>query len=200
MRLIAFVTVTTVVAVLIGFSQFLVWVEARAGVELDDPVLRLFTPVDVSWITFGIIYVSILLWLGLHLPTPCSLLIGLQSYALMVVIRTAAMWLTPLDPPESSLPLIDHMVESLGPSQRLTKDLFFSGHTSTLFLLGLAARTRRLRSLFLILSACVAVCVVAQHAHYTVDVLVAPFMAYGAWSIISRFWVRSSLNDSSGHP
>jgi len=197
-RWIAAGTVVTLAVVLAVFSEFLLWVEQRDGVVLDDPVLRSFAAVDVSWLTFSLIYIALLLWIGLHVTRPRYLLVGLQSYAVLVIIRIGAMWLTPLDPPTTSLPLIDRLVESLGPSQQLTKDLFFSGHTSTLFLLGLSARTRRLRVLFFVLSLCVAVCVVYQHAHYAIDVYVAPFIAFGAWSIVTRVWRLSRADRQDG--
>lgn len=188
MRWLALGTVVSFILVMIAFSRFLLWVESRPGAVLDDPILRLFTPIDVSWLTFGIIYVGLIAWIGIHIPTPRVLLIGLQSYMVMVLIRMLVMWLTPLDPPVHSLPLIDHMVESIGPGQRLTKDLFFSGHTSTLVLLGLAARTRPLRIIFLGAATGVAACVLLQHAHYSVDVVIAPFIAFAAWRLVSWLW------------
>lgn len=189
MKWIAAGTIASLIGVMIGFSSFLLRIELRPGAILDDPVLRLFAPIDVSWLTFTIIYAGILSWIGLHIPTPRYLLIGLQSYLVMVIIRMIAMWLTPLDPPATALPLIDHMVESIGPGQRLTKDLFFSGHTSTLVLLALSARTRLLRSIFLIAATAVALCVVIQHAHYSIDVFIAPFIAYTAWKLVSWLWI-----------
>lgn len=187
-RWIAIGTLVSFVLVMIAFSRFLLWVEARPGAVLHDPILRHFAPIDVSWLTFSIIYIGILSWIGLHIPKPRLLLIGLQSYMVMVLFRMATMWLTPLDPPAATLPLIDHMVESIGPGQRLTRDLFFSGHTSTLVLLGLSARTGVLRVIFLVAAGGVATCVLIQHAHYAIDVFIAPFMAFAAWRIVTGLW------------
>ena len=49
------------------------------------------------------------------------------------------MWATPLDPPPGMIVLEDPLVQLFGGASRpLTRDLFFSGHTSTMFLLFLA--------------------------------------------------------------
>jgi len=37
------------------------------------------------------------------------------------------------------------------------------------------------------LAAAVAVCVVLQHAHYGIDVYVAPFMSFAVWTFVKRF-------------
>jgi membrane-associated phospholipid phosphatase len=92
------------------------------------------------------------------------------------------MWSIPLDAPLTILPLKDPVVEWIVTSPTLTKDLFFSGHTSTLFLMALLAS--RLKPLYFLATFFVAVCVLLQHVHYLVDVLVAPFVAYAAFKIV----------------
>ena len=58
----------------------------------------------------------------------------------MVIFRTSAINLVPLEPPDTILLLNDPFVQLFGKGEILTKDLFFSGHTGTLFLLFLLAR------------------------------------------------------------
>jgi membrane-associated phospholipid phosphatase len=82
-------------------------------------------------------------------------------------------------------------VEVLGPGQVLTKDLFFSGHTSTMFLLALMAPGRATRIFFLACTVVVGSCVLWQHVHYTVDVLVAPLFAFAAYALASGLHARS---------
>ena len=96
------------------------------------------------------------------------------------------MWLTPLDPPYDVYPLMDPLVEYVGTGMPLTKDLFFSGHTSTLFLLFLVTPTGVLKRLFLACTVLVACAVLVQHVHYAIDVFVAPFFAYAAFAITRR--------------
>jgi hypothetical protein len=43
---------------------------------------------------------------------------------------------------------------------------------------------------FLLATAGVAGCVLAQHVHYTVDVFAAPFFTYGSWVLAQRLGLR----------
>jgi hypothetical protein len=110
--------------------------------------------------------------------------VALQAYVVMVLLRIAAMGVTPLEAPPGMIPLHDPLVRLFGPGKLLTKDLFFSGHTSTLFLLALAVPGRRWRGFFVSCTAAVAVCVLWQHVHYTIDVLVAPLFAYASYRLV----------------
>ncbi|MDH3251922.1 MAG: sphingomyelin synthase family protein, partial [Ignavibacteria bacterium] len=101
-------------------------------------------------------------------------------------IRMCAMYVLPLDPPEGMIILRDPVVEVFGPGAVLTRDLFFSGHTGTLFILFLTARMTALRLLFGIATLTVAVLLLWQHVHYTVDVLAAPFFTLPAFLLAQR--------------
>lgn len=185
-RIQAMITAPALVVVLIVLSRFLARNEGRPGVVLPDPVLVLFQPADVTWLTFGLIYLGIVLAIITLLRHPSLLLLVVQSYVIMVIFRMVAMSLVPLEPPPAMLPLKDPLVEYIGTGTLLTKDLFFSGHTSTLFLLFLALPPGRVKAVFLLCTVVVAACVVLQHVHYTIDVVAAPFFAFGAFTIAKR--------------
>jgi hypothetical protein len=178
--------VPALVVVLAALARFLEAVESRPGVVLPDPLLALLPPRDLTWPTFALIYGGLFAALAWLLPRPRRLLLGVQAYVLLVLFRIAAMWALPLGPPEGLIPLDDPLVRLFGPSRVLTKDLFFSGHTATLFLLGLAATAPRLRALLLAATAAVGACVLVQHVHYAIDVLAAPFFAWGSWCLAER--------------
>ncbi len=181
--------------VLAVMARFLNWVERRPGVVLPDAVLAVIPPRDVTWVTFALVYAGILTAVAVLLPYPRRLLLGLQAYTVMVLLRMAVMSVTPLDPPPGMVPLQDPFVQILGTGHVLTRDLFFSGHTSTLFLLALMAPGRVARAFFLACTAAVAACVLWQHVHYTVDVLVAPFFAFASRDLALRLHggARSSV-------
>lgn len=179
------VTIPLTVATLATLANFLNWVESRPGVLLDDPILRLFSAANLNWLVFALIYVSLMSGIVFLSRHPRALLIALQSYVLMVVVRIAAMYVVPLAAPPTPFPLEDPTVEYLGTGRQLTQDLFFSGHTSTLFLLFLTAQGKTLRTVFLVCTVSVGLAVILQHVHYTVDVLVAPFVAYGSFRIVT---------------
>ncbi len=102
----------------------------------------------------------------------------------MIFLRIIAMFLIPLDSPPTSLLLADPIVQYFGTGKQLTKDLFFSGHTATMFVLLLTAISKNEKILFLIGTITVATFVILQHTHYSIDVFAAPFFAYGAYRII----------------
>jgi membrane-associated phospholipid phosphatase len=104
----------------------------------------------------------------------------------MIILRMIAMHLVSLNPPEKMIPLNDPLVEFFGTGQLLTKDLFFSGHTATLFLLFLLADLKSLKIFFLISTITLAISVLLQHVHYSIDVLAAPFFAYGSFKLIEK--------------
>jgi hypothetical protein len=181
-----FITITLLVLILVTLSNFLNFIERRNGVILNDPVLNLFDPVDLTWLTFGLMYVSLIAAIIFFSKKPQLLLLAFQSYILMIILRMIAMHLVSLNPPEKMIPLNDPLVEFFGTGQLLTKDLFFSGHTATLFLLFLLADLKSLKIFFLISTITLAISVLLQHVHYSIDVLAAPFFAYGSFKLIEK--------------
>jgi len=179
--------------VLRELSRFLVWVEHRPGARLDDPILALVSPRDATWFVFGLIYVAILLALADVWRRPRALVVGVQAYLLMIVLRMAAMYVTALDPPADMIAMTDPLIERVATGTLLTRDLFFSGHTSTVFLMFLVARDPRFKPVLLLCAAGVAAGVLLQHVHYTVDVLVAPLFAFASLRAVEtahRRWDR----------
>lgn len=186
------ITAVVVTWVIIAFSHFLHFVEQREGVVLNDPFLNTFNPIDLTWLTFVLIYLSLIIFVVTTFNKPDKLLIAFQAYGLMLIFRTIAMYLTPFEAPETILLLNDPFVQFFAKGDILTKDLFFSGHTGTLFLVFLLAENKTLKTIFLILTILVGAAVLLQHVHYSVDVFVAPFVAYGAYRIIKKIHIKIS--------
>jgi hypothetical protein len=186
------VTAIIVTAVIIAFSHFLHFIEQRDGVVLNDPILKSFNPIDLTWLIFALIYLSLIIFVITTFRKPNKLLISFQAYGLMLIFRTIAMYLTPFEAPEKIILLDDPFVQFFAKGDILTKDLFFSGHTGTLFLLFLLAENKTLKTIFLILTLMVGTAVLLQHVHYSIDVFVAPFVAYGSYKIIKKLHARLS--------
>jgi len=163
-------------------SRFLDQIELRPGVVLADPLLAVITPRDLTWLSFGLIYGALVVAIFHLFRHPERLILGMQGYSIMMLFRATAMYLLPLDPPTGIIVLKDPFVEFFGNSgQPLTRDLFFSGHTSTMFLLYLASAPHSwVKKVFLFATLSIGACVLVQHVHYSVDVWAAPFFAYGA--------------------
>lgn len=176
--------------VLFTLSNFLNFVEGRQGVVLPDPLLNLFEPVDLTWLTFALIYISLIVAVISLAKHPRQLLFAIQLYSLMVFLRIIAMYLVPLEPPSKMIILNDPFVEFFGTGQTLTKDLFFSGHTATLFLLFLVSQKKIFKFIFLICTIAVGISVLLQHVHYTIDVVAAVIFTYSAFNVLkNKSWM-----------
>lgn len=169
---------------LVVFAKFLIFVENRQGVVLEDPIMKMFTALDLNIPIFIVIYGSLVSGLIILAGAPKNLLIGIQTYSLMLIFRIVGMYITPLDIPLGSINLQDPLVFVLGTGQIITKDLFFSGHTATLFIIFLVMNNRKLKLLYLFLTITVAIMIYLQKAHYLLDILVAPFVSYAAYRMI----------------
>jgi hypothetical protein len=181
------ISLVLLVITLTGLANFVNYVESRKGVVFSDPILSLFNPIDLTWLIFGLIYVSLILAIITLLKNPQHFLFAVQLYTLMALIRMAAMFLLPLEPPEKMILLKDPFVEFFGTGHTLTKDLFFSGHTATLFVLFLVSGSKITKIIFLISTVVVAFCVLLQHVHYTIDVFAALLFTYACYKLLLKF-------------
>lgn len=181
-----FLTLFFLFLILIIYRAFLDFAEARPGVVLKDPILGLFDPIDLTWLIFALIYLCLAAGILSLLKQPEKLLLAVQAYILIILVRIAAMYFVPFEAPEKLIVLRDPFVEMFGAGNSLTKDLFFSGHTSTLFLLYLAAESKKLKLIFILSAAVVGVSIILQHVHYVVDVFAAPFFTHACFKIVSK--------------
>jgi membrane-associated phospholipid phosphatase len=158
-------------------------VEERKGVSFIDPLLSLFKAIDLNIFIFSLIYISLisgLIYLSGH---PRDLLIALGAYIILVWVRMLMMYILPLEPPPGTINLQDPIVFLIGTGKPVTKDLFFSGHTSTLFLIFLCVKNKTLKPIFLAATVFVGIAVMLQKAHYPIDVFAAPFISYAAYKV-----------------
>ena len=175
----------------------------RALVRLDDPLHKIVPATDLSsWISGGLnAAVTTLL---LH-EYSCALPVGggprmcmlAVSYTWAITLKTGMVWLTPLEAPEGFVPLRDPVLDILlrilegaggcGAEHRKrqralpTRDLFFSGHTATMWLCFFSVSegewSQLIRFLLFGLAVVVSVCLVLQRIHYSVDVVVGVVIA-----------------------
>lgn len=171
--------------VLILITQFLAYNEKKSGFAFVDPLLSLFNPIDITWLTFGLIYAALFIALFSLSFHPENFLIAIQSYSLVFLFRLCTIYLLPLDAPVTTIALTDPFVQYFGGGETWYRDLFFSGHTSTMFLFFLTSSSKKLRIIFFTCTILVASCVLIQHVHYTIDVVAAPFFAYTSYRIVS---------------
>lgn len=149
----------------------------RPGVQLKDFLLSLLPPADYSWMIFSLIYSSILLTIFTNRRNPEVILCGLVTYCAVSLLRMATMYLFTLEPPQGLIPLSDPFVTLIAYEPSFAKDLFYSGHISTLTILILIEPNRNLKMIKAVATVLVALLLLLQHVHYTVDIMVAPVAA-----------------------
>lgn len=183
-----------VLAVLKFVSVFLVYNEERTGgLLLNDYILSSIEPKDVSTLLFSITWVCIFVCLPIGLRTPKRALVVFLSIIVIGLIRCVTLYLVHLEAPIDTIPLRDPLLEcSFYENRILLKDLFFSGHTANLALLIFLIDIRWLKIILIICTSIVGFLLLKQHAHYTIDVVAAPFFAYISYRIAS--WIAYKIH------
>lgn len=166
-------------------SYFFTYIETREGYNLHDVVLKHIPAFDLSYFIFLIIYSSAVVGIINLLPKPILFLKAVQTYLIILVLRLVTIYFIPLEAPESIIPLRDPFVEKFFYGEEcITKDLFFSGHVATVCLLYMANPYRTLKKVFAIVVMVVAISILVQHAHYSVDIIAAPFFAWISYKAV----------------
>jgi len=165
---------------------FFQYIEGRAGRQLSDPLLPYLGPADVSLPVFACIWGIALMGVYRAIRNPGFTLLFIWSFAVLTAVRMATIYMTRLDPPDGLIPLVDPLANRFYGDTFITKDLFFSGHTATLFLFLYCFPKRYERLLALAGGLVVGFLVLVQHVHYTVDVVAAPILTYGCFFVARK--------------
>jgi hypothetical protein len=180
-KIIFFSSLIVLVITLTLFVDFLTYIEKRDGFVFNDPFLKLVAPIQLSGFIFILTYFLGIVGVFFSIRNPILFICLIQAYTILTVFRIMSIYLVPLDPPLSLIPLKDSFLEMFFYSGRQNlKDLFFSGHTATIFLFAFGFKKKYQRLFFFLGASLVGVLVLLQHIHYSIDVLAAPFFAYGA--------------------
>lgn len=155
-------------------SFYLPLLENREGFDVYDPLLRILPSIDLSGIIFIATYGGIALGFFLLSFQPKLLLQSIFAYGVMYLLRFICIFLIPLNVPENQIVLYDPLIESMFYSEPLTKDLFYSGHFASIFLLFILLK----KYFFLFLSFFVGFLLLVQHIHYSYDLVGAVFFSY----------------------
>jgi len=150
--------------------------EPKPGIIWQDAVLNMFSPVNWSIPIFSIIYLTILQTFLSIVRQPDEILLTLSTYLAVNLLRMVSMYLLTFEPPADMILLVDPVTSHFYPDGGFAKDLFFSGHVSTMTLMVLAEKKKGLRLVKMGLTFLVALFLIWQHVHFTLDILVAPIV------------------------
>ena len=159
-------------------------IQKRTGPVLNDWLLASIPAYNVSWAIFPIIWGWGLysLWRGIEKPT--IYIAYVWTFIFVSILRLLTISLIPLDPPVGLVDLKDPLTGIFYGESTITKDLFFSGHTSVLFLTVLCLEKRRDKILAGCATFAVACLLLIQHVHYTIDVVAAPIIIYPVYRLV----------------
>jgi hypothetical protein len=176
-----------VAVVLCAFPFFFQLIEKRNGPVLHDWILAWLPAHDISVSLFIVVWAISGLTLIRAIQNPGMVIHFVWAYLLLCIFRILAISIVPLDPPVNLIPLADPVSNFFyGRHEFVTKDLFFSGHTGTVFLMFLCLRKKTDRLLGMLATGLVGMLLLIQHIHYTIDVIGAPFFAYFSYSLAFR--------------
>jgi hypothetical protein len=160
---------------------FFRYIQQRDGFAIEDPILQIISPRDVSLTVFILLY-GLIISAVIHLfRRPYAFVMALQGYAILTFLRLLTILMVPLEDPMGIIPLSDPFVDRFFYQEVITRDLFFSGHTSIVFLLAFCTPESRHRLFLISGGVVVAVLLLVQHVHYFIDVAAAPPVAYLAY-------------------
>lgn len=163
---------------------------------LDNlPILNLnFIIIEVALfaIVFGTLFVVFF--------RPRYIIFSIKALAIFIAVRALFMSLTHVGIYPGYIMPGDGFFGDIYSYFNMQTGFFFSGHTGIPILMALIFWKRPLeRTVGLILAFVFAVSVLIAHIHYSIDVLAAPFMAYGIFKIAHYLFFRDFKLIESGH-
>jgi hypothetical protein len=154
---------------------FFDFIEHRQGYSMQDPIVNYLQARDNSIFIFSILWLCIALQIWLIKDKPRQTLLFLLSYLIINLTRIVTIYFVPLNPPTNLIPLQDPLSNYFYGTTFITKDLFYSGHTAIVLLIGFTTQHKLLKTFFVIAASFIGFMVLSNHVHYTIDVIAAPF-------------------------
>jgi hypothetical protein len=170
-------TITGVIllfAILLYLPYFFAFIEQRQnGMILNDWLLQAIAPRDFSIPIFIIIWSTFSLFIFRCINNPVLFIQVVFSVIILSITRMASIYLVQLDAPVELIRLKDPLTSITygGRDLFMTKDLFFSGHTSNMLLLALCFERKTDKVFAFSATFLVGILVLFQHVHYSIDVL-----------------------------
>ncbi len=172
-----FLTVILLASMPTGFD----FIQSRGGLNWNDAFLNILPVYDLSWPIFVIMYSLGILVIMRVIKNPHLLYQILKAYIIITLFRFVLIYFIPLDPPTAMIELRDPINKIFYGGKIITRDLFFSGHTSSMFLLYLILEKKSDKLLGLIVTIVIGLALLVQHVHYTADVLAAIPITWIIW-------------------
>lgn len=187
-------TIATFIVGALQFPTYLNHIQHRKGIVLDDIILNYIPATDVSYLIFGIIYGLLVYMLIRTLKNAQLFLLFAITFMIETVLRMMSIYFVPLDAPLGLINLSDPLTEALvySTNQPITKDLFFSGHTSTMIMIWIFLQKPLEKKVGAIACLTLAFLLLLQHIHYTADVVAAFIFTYLSYLLAKILILKNS--------
>ena len=170
------------------------------SIYVGDLLLDNLPVINLSFVIIEGALVSIIVGVIFLFLNPKHILFTLKALALFIAVRALFTSLTHVGIYPGNINPGVGIFDGIYMYLNLQTGFFFSGHTGMPFLAALIFwKKPRARKIFLSLSFIFAVAVLFTHNHYSIDVLAAPFMAYGIFEIAKYFFRRDYELIKSAH-
>jgi membrane-associated phospholipid phosphatase len=183
---------------LVVHFQVLEYAENRKGVYIEKGWLDdIIPPVDFSILIFILIYSFSIFGLVYYFRQPDKFILLIGSFAILQLFRSMTLLLVPLQASEKIIPLEDPLLQmSFYNGCANLNDLFFSGHTATLFLFALLTDRKLTKLIFVLVSTIVGILLIIQRVHYISDVLAAFIFTWVAVGLAKTITTKILKNRS----
>ncbi len=178
------------------FKCNLVDLEKIQGTQLTDIILNVLPRYDFSMIIFVLLYTVVFYNYFILFAYPKLLQIFIIFYATSLLFRLLTLFVFHLEPPIGIIVLFDPILsESTYNGIPITKDLFFSGHMVAVLCSYYTVPNKTLKFWFLIVTIIIAILLMFQHIHYTIDIIGAVLLVLLLYRIYFRKqWLNSKYS------
>jgi hypothetical protein len=163
--------------------HFFARIEKRQGAVLNDWILAHVPAHDVSTYIFVIIWGMGLLILLRAIYKPEIYVTYVWALIFVCIARMISITFVALNPPVGLVHLADPLTGVFYGEASITKDLFFSGHIATVTLIALCLEKRNDKIIAAFAVVIIAVLLIVQHIHYTIDIVASPFITYACFRL-----------------
>jgi len=186
-----------IAAILSSMPFFFQVIERRNGMQLNDWVLHQIPSHNFSVAIFILIWGMGFFAIIRAINDPYFFLVFIWSYVIVTFCRALTITFIPLNPPDGLEQLIDPLSSTFYGHVNITKDLFFSGHISTIFLIFLCMKNKFDKVLTLTVTLFLAFLLMIQHIHYVIDIVAAPVFTYISYLLGKRIVLGKSNQEYS---
>jgi len=187
----AFRTDILMVAILLPVVMFIThyffcYIQGCIGRVMNDWILSRVPAIDVSFPIAFLMTSAIILCLLRAINNPNMFITALFAFTLLFLARIITISATRFMAPAGLIELKDPICNLMYGPRFITRDLFFSGHAATLFLLYLCSYKKFDRYYTLFAAIIVGALLLVQHVHYTIDVVCAPLFSLVCFYIAKK--------------